>query len=305
MITTKIIEKSIYSTIKKGSCSLAPDVQNAFKRAFRSETSEQSKRAFGTTLESMNRSAEIPNLLCPDTGWPLFFCKIGNEAQIEGGILNLEDVIKRMVVRATREGFMRSTMKHPFTGEDPGTNVGMNVPGFTYKFVPGNSLQITYVAKGGGSECFGGTRYRVVAFADGLTGIKKTVIDWYIAAARAGAICPPSVLGVGIGGTADIATHLAKQAASLRLIGSRHPEPEITEIEENLTQAINMLQIGPMGAGGNTSVFGVHVEYSLTHLAGIAVAMSANCWIARRATARINMNGTTEGLDDPHWFEGR
>jgi fumarate hydratase subunit alpha len=110
---------------------------------------------------------------------------------------------------------------------------------------------------------------------------------------------------VGIGGTADIATHLAKEAASLRLIGSRHPEPEIAEIEEHLTRAIDMLQIGPMGAGGNTSVFGVHVEYSLTHLAGIAVAMSANCWIARRATARITKDGTTEGLDDPNWFEGR
>jgi tartrate/fumarate subfamily iron-sulfur-dependent hydro-lyase alpha chain len=171
--------------------------------------------------------------------------------------------------------------------------------------VPGDFFQISYVAKGGGSECFGGTRYRVVAFADGLTGIKKTVIDWYIAASRAGAICPPSILGVGIGGTADIATNLAKEAAALRIIGSRHPEPEIARIEVELAEAINSLDIGPMGSGGKTSVFAVNVEYSLTHLAGIAVAMSANCWVARRATTRIHADGRVEPLDQPNWFGGR
>ncbi len=196
-------------------------------------------------------------------------------------------------------------MKHPLTGDDPGTNVGINVPGFTYKFVPGDFMQITYVAKGGGSECFGGTRYRVIAFADGVTGIKKSIIDWYIAAARAGAICPPSILGVGIGGTANIATHLAKEAATLRTIGSHHPEPIIAEIEKDLTTAINKLGIGPMGSGGATSVFAVHVEYSLTHLAGIALAMSANCWVARRATTKIYSDGRTEEFDNPNWFNGR
>jgi tartrate dehydratase alpha subunit/fumarate hydratase class I-like protein len=89
-------------------------------------------------------------------------------------------------------------MKHPLTGDDPGNNIGMNIPDFTYKFVPGDSIQITYVAKGGGSECFGGTRYRMVAFADGVTEIKRPIIDWYIAAASAGTVCPPSILGVGI-----------------------------------------------------------------------------------------------------------
>jgi len=209
------------------------------------------------------------------------------------------------VAKATREGYLRSTMKHPITGADPGTNVGVNVPGFTYKFVPGDSLQVTFVAKGGGSECFGGTRHRVVAFADGLIGIEKTIIDWYVAAARAGAICPPAVLGVGIGGTADIAAHLAKEAAALRVIGSRHPEPMFARIEEDLTAALNDLGVGAMGSGGETSVFGVHVEYSLTHIAGIAVAMSANCMVARRATTRIYADGKTEALDNPHWFNGR
>jgi tartrate/fumarate subfamily iron-sulfur-dependent hydro-lyase alpha chain len=145
----------------------------------------------------------------------------------------------------------------------------------------------------------------MVTFADGLTGIKKAIIDWYIAAARAGAICPPVVLGVGIGGTADIAAHLAKVGAVLRLVGSRHPEPDMAKIEQDLTTAINSLGIGSMGSGGKTSVFAVNVEYSLTHIAGAAVAMSANCGIARRATTKLYADGRTEEIDDPDWFDRR
>jgi L(+)-tartrate dehydratase alpha subunit len=305
MIAGEILQETIFKTIKKSSCHISPDVHDAFEKAIQNEASAISKKAFQSTLRSLDLSMERECLACPDTGWPLFFWKIGNEAKIEGGILGLEDICKSMVEKATQEGYLRSTMKDPFNGDDPGGNVGMNVPGFTYKYVPGDWVQVTYVAKGGGSECFGGTRYRVVAFADGLAGIQKAVIDWYIAGARAGAICPPAVLGVGIGGTADIATHLAKEAAALRLVGSHHAEPRIARLEEDLTAAINDLGIGAMGSGGNTSVFSVNVEYSLTHLAGIAVAMSANCWVARRATTKIYADSRTEELENPNWFNGR
>jgi tartrate/fumarate subfamily iron-sulfur-dependent hydro-lyase alpha chain len=171
--------------------------------------------------------------------------------------------------------------------------------------VPGDSILVTYVAKGGGSECFGGTRYRMIAFADGIFAIEKFIIDCYIAASRAGAICPPAVLGIGIGGTSDICTKLAKEAAALRLIGSRHPEPMVAKIEKDLYRAINELEVGAMGSGGETSVFWVNVEYAYTHLAGIAVAMNANCWITRRATTRIYSDGKTKELDNPNWFNGR
>jgi len=305
MITRESVQSAIFEAIRRGACELSPDVKAAFQEACRREPSERSKQAFATTMQSLEESAALRHPLCPDTGWPLFFCKVGNEARIDGGILALEETSREMIAKATLAGYLRSTMKHPLTGYDPGTNVGANVPGFTYQFVPGDDLQITYVAKGGGSECFGGTRYRVVAFADGLVGIKKTVIDWYIAASRAGAICPPSVLGVGVGGTADIATRLAKEAATLRVIGSRHPDSEIAQIEAALTSAINSLDIGPMGAGGKTSVFGVNIEYSFTHIAGIAVAMSANCWIARRATVKLHSDGRAEALNEPNWFGGR
>lgn len=305
MITKEVLEDTIFKTIKTSSCCISPDVHGAFEQAIGVEDATISKQAFEQTLQSLDLCGGRESLACPDTGWPLFFIKIGEDASIEGGINGLEDVATRMVVKATQEGFLRKTMKDPISGEDPGDNVGMNMPAFNYKFVPGDWIQVTYVAKGGGSECFGGTRYRVVAFADGLTGIKKSIIDWYIAGARAGAICPPSILGIGIGGTADVCMHLAKEAASLRVVGSRHPEKRIADLEQELYEAINELGIGAMGSGGKTSAFAVNIEYSLTHLAGIAVGMSANCFIARRATTKIHPDGRTESLADPDWFDRR
>jgi len=305
MIKRKVLEDAIFRTIKKGACDIPPDVHAAFQNALRSERSALSRRALEATLQSLDKSTELGTLACGDTGWPLFFWKIGDDAAIEGGITGLEEASTRMVAKASRKGYLRKTMKHPLTGYDPGDNVGMNVPNFAYKFVPGDSVQVTFVPKGGGSECFGGTQSRMVAFADGTAGIEKFIIDSYVEAARAGAVCPPSVVGVGIGGTSEMCARLAKEASVLRVIGSRHPEPEIAKMERDLFKAISALKIGAMGLGGDTSLFCVNIEYSYTHIAGIAVAMSANCFIARRATTKIHSDGSTEELDNPDWFGGR
>lgn len=305
MISKSILEKVIFNTITKGSCCISKDVKSAFETAIKTESKENSNEGFKKTLKSLEISLEKKNLACPDTGWPIFYFKIGNETKLEGGILELEEITRKMVEKSTREGYLRSTMKHPLTGYDPGTNVGMNIPDFTYKFVPGNSIQISYAAKGGGSECFGGTRHRMIAFADGIQGIEKFILESYVASARAGAICPPAVLGVGIGGTANVAANLAKEAACLRTIGSHHPDPMIEKIEKDLYKSINSLGIGAMGAGGDISVFAVNVEYAFTHIAGIAVATSSNCWVARRATSIIYEDGRVEEFENPNWFDGR
>jgi len=305
MISREIFEEAVLDTIKRAACFVPPDVHTAFEEALDRESTVRAKTSFEQTLKSLKLSRERQNPACPDTGWPLFFIKLGNEVELQGGVLGLEESATRMVAEATRQGYLRATMKDPFTGADPGTNVGMNMPHFTYKFIPGDALEVTFAAKGGGSEIFGGTRYRMISFADGLPGIEKFVIDAYARAARAGAICPPAVLGVGIGGTGNVAAQLAKEAACLRLVGSRHPEKRIARIEEDLYRSINSLGIGPMGLGGETSVFAVNVEYAYTHIAGIAVATSCNCWITRRATTRIDSEGQAEQLSSPDWFGGR
>ena len=305
MIKTEIYEKVLFETVKRGATEISPDVKEAFEKAIALETSADAKKGLSATLESMKKSSERQNPLCVDTGWPIFYFKVGNNCVLEGGFVELENAARRAVAKATELGYLRATMKHPLTGYDPGNNIGMNIPDFTYQFVDGDFIEISYAAKGGGSECFGGTRHRIVAFADGVRGIEKFVIDSFVASARAGAVCPPSVLGIGIGGTANVAANLAKEAACLRTVGSKHPDPIFAKIEEDLYNALNSLGIGILGAGGNTSVLAVNVEYAYTHIAGIAVATSTNCMVARRASTRIEANGSYNSMTSPNWFGDR
>lgn len=305
MIKTEVYERVLFETIKRGATEISADVRDAFEAAISREKNEDAARGLMATLKSMDMSRERENPLCVDTGWPIFYFKVGNECEIEGGFVELECAARRAVEKATKLGYLRATMKHPLTGYDPGNNIGMNIPDFTYKFVEGDSLEISYAAKGGGSECFGGTRHRIVAFADGVAGIEKFVIDSFVASARAGAVCPPSVLGIGIGGTANVAANLAKEAACLRTVGSKHPDPMFRKIEEDLYEALNSLDIGILGAGGSTSVLAVNVEYAYTHIAGIACATSTNCMVARRASTRILGDGSVEMMKSPMWFGDR
>lgn len=305
MIKTDIYEQALFETVKRGATEISPDVKTAFEQAIARETNDDAKSGLIKTLESMEMSKVRENPLCVDTGWPIFYFKVGNDCELEGGFVELENAARRAVAKATELGYLRATMKHPLTGFDPGNNIGMNIPDFTYQFVPGDSIEISYAAKGGGSECFGGTRHRIVAFADGIKGIEKFVIDSFVASARAGAVCPPSVLGVGIGGTANVAANLAKEAACLRTVGSKHPDPMFAKIEEELYEALNSLGIGILGAGGNTSVLAVNVEYAYTHIAGIACATSTNCMVARRASSRIDANGQITKMISPNWFGDR
>lgn len=305
MIKTEIYEQVLFETIKRGATEISPDVKGAFIKAIEKESNLDAKRGLQATLNSMEMSKIRENPLCVDTGWPIFYFKVGNKCELEGGFVELENAARRAVARATELGYLRATMKHPLTGYDPGNNIGMNIPDFTYKFVDGDSIEISYAAKGGGSECFGGTRHRIVAFADGVKGIKKFVVDSFVASARAGAVCPPSVLGIGIGGTANVAANLAKEAACLRTVGSKHPDPMFAKIEEELYDALNSLGIGILGAGGETSVLAVNVEYAYTHIAGIACATSTNCMVARRASTRINADETVIKMQSPMWFGDR
>ena len=179
MIAKDLLEQVIFEAIRKGSTEIAPDVLKAFETAIDKETSDAAKEGLKRTYESICLSKERRNPACPDTGWPIFYFKVGNECSLEGGLAALEEATRNAVRKATKEGYLRATMKHPLSGYDPGDNIGKNVPDFTYQFVPGDSIEITYVAKGGGSECFGGTQHRVVAFADGIKGIEKRTVWTY------------------------------------------------------------------------------------------------------------------------------
>ena len=147
-----------------------------------------------------------------------------------------------------------------------------------------------------------GTDYRMLFPADGTDGIKRFLLDNMAEFARRGLSCPPVVVGVGLGGTKDQAVSLSKEAACLRLIGNRHPDPDVAVLEEELRDLANKTGFGAMGVGGDTTALDVHIEIAYTHTGGMPIAISQFCTAYRRAVARIHADGEVEFREDPLWF---
>jgi L(+)-tartrate dehydratase alpha subunit len=161
-------------------------------------------------------------------------------------------------------------------------------------------LEIIGVPKGGGSEIFG-TFYRMLYPSDGMRGVASFVLDCVKQSSFAGGTCPPNVVGIGLGGTADLCMRIAKEAAVLRPVGDRHPEARIADLERELLSTIEDSDIGPMGMGGRSSVLDVHVEYAVTHTAALPVAFNAQCSLCRRKVARLTADGEVAIHDSPSW----
>jgi len=302
MLNQQQITEAAFRALHKAAVETPPDVKEAFRQAAQT-TNEPAKTHLEKTLENIDVAVERNVPVCPDTGWPLFFVKLGSDVRIEGGFSTLTGAFSIAVKRLTEMGLLRVTMVNPLTRKTALTNVGSNIPFIEYKPVSTDYIEITAVPKGGGAELFIPQPLRVLLLADGLVGLKKFVIDSIISGASTGKTCPPNVVGVGIGGTNDLCMKLAKQAALLRPIGDRHPESQIASLETELVCGLNSLQIGPMGAGGSPTVFDVHIEYALTHTAGHPVAINTQCSLTRRGTVRLHPNGQIENRILPEWFD--
>ena len=223
---------------------------------------------------------------------PIFYVALGTEAKVQG---DLEEAIKNAVVRATKEVPLRPNVVHPLTRENPGTNVGEGMPYINYSLLPGEGyVELTAFPKGVGSENM--SAMAMLKPVEGVAGVKRFVLDTVV---KAGAQpCPPTIVGVGIGGSADIAMKLSKRAL-LRPLDRRHPEELIANLERGLLEAINSTGIGPMGLGGRTTSLAVNIEYAYTHTGGLQVGVNIQCWAARRATARVHSDGGVEWLTHP------
>jgi fumarate hydratase subunit alpha len=294
----------IYGLIPKAVCMLPDNIMEAFEIAYRQETESLAKVQMEMTVHHMKLSKEKMIPLCGDTGFPVFFVRMGSKIFIEGSVPTLAKAIESAVRKATEDAWIRPTMINPFTRENPGTNVGAYMPHIVYKFDPNiDFIEITSAPKGGGTEVFG-PAFKVLLHADGIPGIKKFVFDsLVIHGNRTGGTCPPNIVGVGIGGTSDLAMKLAKEAAVLRKIGDRHPEEGLAKLELELLEALNMTGIGPLGMGGKATALDVHIEYAMGHLAGFSAAVSVQCPAARLATIRVYPDGKVEEREWPEWFK--
>ncbi|MBI2305613.1 MAG: fumarate hydratase [Chloroflexi bacterium] len=302
MIHSEDIEKTVYDLIVQSACILPDNIRKALEKAYQEETAPLAKLHLETTVKHMNLSRDHMIQLCGDTGYPVFYVRAGERIFIEGGIPALERAISAAVKQATEDAWLRPTVVDPLTRDNPGTNLGHHMPYIEYKFSEDlDFMEITAAPKGGGTEIFGPS-FRVLLHADGLLGVKRFVIDSMVQVSRTGSVCPPNIVGVGIGGTADLCMKLAKQAAVLRPVGSRHPEDRIARLEEELLEALNATGIGPLAAGGKTTALDVHIEYALGHLAGFPAAICVQCPAARVATVRLHEDGTVHKMAWPQWF---
>jgi tartrate/fumarate subfamily iron-sulfur-dependent hydro-lyase alpha chain len=182
-------------------------------------------------------------------------------------------------------------MVHPLERTNPGNNVGLGMPKVELRFSgDGDGLEVIACPKGGGSEIFG-TFYRMLYPSDGEAGILKFVIEAIEEGSYAGKVCPPAIIGVGIGGTADLCMKMAKEAALLRPIGSVHPDPRAAALERKLLAASRQLGLGPMGSRGINAVLAVHLALAHTHTAALPVAVNAQCLVGRRWKASLTAAG--------------
>ncbi len=293
MILYATIEAAMYAAMRKAATTIPPDVEDALRKALAEETDPLARQHLEVSLENAASAAQGDGLVCGDTGFPLYFVTAGSGTVIEGGFGALWEAARSATARCTSDSLLRPTMVDPLTRTNPGDNVGTGMPKVELVFCGGgDGLEIIAAPKGGGSEIFG-TFYRMLFPADGETGIKAFVLDCIRAGCYAGKICPPAIVGVGIGGTADLCMQLAKRAAVLRPVGSRNPQPRVAEMEQGLLAAARRLGIGPMGSRGINAVIGLHIETAFTHTAALPVAVNAQCLVGRRWTALVSADGGT------------
>ena len=292
MISKATVERAMTEAMRKAATTIPPDVASALERVLAEETDPLARKHVQVSMDGFRLAADGRGLVCGDTGFPLFFITAGSRTQVEEGFGSLWDAAERATVRLTEESFLRPTMVDPLSRENPGNNVGPGMPKVELRFRgDGDGLHILAAPKGGGSEIFG-TFYRMMFPADGRPGIMEFVLQSVRDGCYAGKICPPAIVGVGIGGTADGCMKMAKEAALLRPVGQPNPDPAMAAIERELLRATRAMGLGPMGVGGVNAVMALHIETALTHTAALPVAVNAQCLIGRRWTASVTADGT-------------
>lgn len=289
------VSDSFYKTVEelckdlyiKALKDLPPDVRKAIKEASESEKTETGKQVLATMLDNIGIADGKDRLVCQDTGIPIYFVKVGNKLSVD--FVKLDEAIIRGCQRATVEHPLRSSVVSPFKRENNQNSSGYRIPSIHYDVVQDNDkLEILMVPKGSGSENM--SFLKMLIPAEGVRGVKRFILE--TVANNIGANpCPPYIVGIGIGGTADMCVKLAKLAAVTRPVGSSNPDPEMAAFEAELFKAINELGIGPMGLGGINTAIAVNVEHAYTHITQNPVAINIQCWPARRAKATVSADG--------------
>ena len=269
---------------------LPPDIKAGLTRLVTTESAATAQSVLATMVTNIQVAEDTNNLLCQDTGIPIYNLLIGPNVEFDGHAL--KQAIRRGCERATREHPLRSSVVHPLTRKNNHTSCGIEVPVIHIDFseTP-DTLEIEMIPKGSGSE--NNSFLKMAIPAEGVDAIKTFVIDCVLAAG--GKTCPPTIVGVGLGGTSDLSMALAKRAAT-RELGSRCIDPEGAQLEALLSAAVNQLGVGPQGLGGDSTAFAVQIELAATHITMNPIAVNMQCHSARRARATFTPAGVRYGF---------
>jgi fumarate hydratase subunit alpha len=278
------VEEAAKQTYIRALKILPPDLKEALLRAQADETDPTGKGFLDIMVENIGVAERDENLVCQDTGTVVFWLEVGEDCPLN--LARVTAAVKKGTERATLEHPLRPNAVHPVTRKNTLTNTGRHLPAMHYEFVPGSDLQLNCLPKGSGSENM--SFLKMFIPADGVSAVKKFVLECIVDAGPKP--CPPTIVGVGLGGTADLCAALAKKAV-LRPLGTHSDDPVIAALEDELYATANQLGIGPMGLGGDATVLGVHIEYAHTHITQNPVAVNLQCWAARRSSAVITPEG--------------
>jgi fumarate hydratase subunit alpha len=265
------------------------DVREALGEGLEAERSSGNSTAaevLFTILENIKVADSERTLVCQDTGIPIYKVLLGGRLQLDGA--EIKSRIRRACERLTLEHPLRSNSVHPLTRKNTGTNTGQGIPIIKVDFVPDSDrIGIQMAPKGSGSENM--SFLKMLNPGEGVKGIKRFVLHCVL---ESGACpCPPVIVGVGLGGTSDLAMNLAKEASSFRKIGSFSQDPQVAQLERDLLEKINSTGLGPQGLGGITTALAVNIEWAHTHISQNPVAVNMQCWRGERAAATIKSNG--------------
>lgn len=258
---------------------IGADVETAVSQALAQEPSPAGQAVLQQLLENYQIARTERVAICQDTGMAVLFLEIGQEVHFVGG--DFEEAVQEGVRQAYQEGYLRkSVVADPVFDR---TNTGDNTPAVMHlRLVPGDQIRILAMAKGFGSENMSAVKMLVPA--DGEKGVVDFIVD---TVRKAGPNpCPPMIVGVGVGGTLEQATLMAKRMTA-RPIGSANRDPRYAQMEEKALKAMNALGIGPAGIGGRTTALAVHIDFAPTHIAGMPVAVNICCHAARHAQVTL------------------
>ncbi len=299
MIPTQALQGVAEQLMAKAAIEIPDDYLAGVKAMADTEEGDLSAFVLRAMLENYEAAKEDRRAMCADTGVPRWYVKFGNEARVDGGPVALEAALRRATATATHEVPLRPNRVHPLWRTDHNNNVGINAPEIEYSFEPdADWVDLTTVHKGG----LFGTDYRMLFPGDGIDGIKRFTLDTLIAFGKRGLACQPAIVGIGLGGSKDICMTLGKQAACLRSVGDRNPDPRVAELEMELKDLGNSIGMGAMGFVGSSMVVDCHIEVGYTHTGGMPMSVHAFCLSSRRATARVHADGTVAYRSDPQWF---